>query len=413
MKLTKNTYLKSIGIILTGGAASQLIALLSLPILSRLYTPENFGLYASYIALISILTIIATMRLDFAIQIAKSNKEIDILKTIIIVSTFILVCIIFLALFILDIDSIDYLNNLLSYVSPNLIVLTLFCATIITFSISDSIWHKRFIEISKVRFFQSLLLSMLCFVFSFYDELGLIYSYVITNVIIASYFVVKKRFFFVKYRARLKLVLGKYSKFPKYSVPSDIFNSFSNIAMPLIITFAFSPKIAGLYFMAEKIVKSPLGVLYQSISSVYTEKAGKLYNNKVIDDLISLTNYTQTKISLILAPVLVISSIIAPYLFEILFGEVWLAAGELVKYFSIFVFFNGLYSPISQIGNILGLQRYLLYFNFSLAVFMTLPFIIHNDLQFKYVLLASSLIGALHFILLNVFMQIKLRDIIK
>lgn len=411
MKLIKNTYLKSIGIILTGGAAAQLIALLSLPILSRLYTPENFGLYASYIALISILTIIATLRFDFAIQIAKSNKEIDILKTIIIISTFIVACIIFSALFINNLKSIGYFNNLLSNVSKSLIILTLFSTTIITFSISESIWHKRFIEISKVRVFQSLLLSILCFVFSFYDELGLIYSYIIANVIAASYFVVKKRFVFIKYRARLKLIFGKYSKFPKYSVPSDIFNSFSNIAMPLIITFAFSPKIAGLYFMAEKIVKSPLGVLYQSISSVYTEKAGKLYNNKEIKDLISLTNYTQTKISLVLAPLLVIASIIAPYLFETLFGEDWVTAGELVKYFSIFVFFNGLYSPISQIGNILGLQRYLLYFNFSLAVFMTLPFIIHNDMQFKYVLLVSSLIGALHFILLNVFMQIKLREI--
>ncbi|WP_417447175.1 lipopolysaccharide biosynthesis protein [Kangiella sp.] len=417
INLGENKYLKNIAIILTGGLLAQLIGLMSLPVLSRLYVPEQFGLYSSFVALISLLIIIATLRLDFAIQIAKGIKEIEVLKAIIFKSLLILI----LALLFLWTSYSVYANLFKIYIdeisliviNPIFYIVSFFSAVVVSVGMSINIWYKRFHEISKIRVYQASLLAIFSILFSFYNGFGLIYAYMASTFFIAIFFIVKRDVVvFQLQKRRVRVILGKYSKFPKYAVPSDIFNSFSNVSMPLIIAAVFTPTVAGLYFMTDKIIKAPLGVLYQSVSSVYTERAGKLYNSYKIKELIAVTNYTQVKIAMILAPILIFASILSPYFFTIILGDEWRISGELVKYFSILVFFNGLYSPVSQIGNILGLQKYLLYFNFSLAFFMVLSLIVFSGLGFSHALLISSLVGSLHFIFLNIYIQVKLRRLL-
>lgn len=416
INLSKISYLKNIAIILTGGILAQLIGLISLPVLSRLYTPEQFGLYASFIALIGILLILATLRLDFAMQIAKGITEICVLKAIIFKFTLIFILfLMFLWVFyqvFLNLFKINTSEISLLIINPTFFIVSLIFSVIVSVGMAENIWYKRFYEISQIRVYQASLLAFLSIVFSFYSDFGLVYAYVTMTFFIAAFFTIKRKVIFIKYKKRERLILQKYSKFPKYAVSSDIFNSFSNVSMPLIIAAVFTPAVAGTYFMADKIIKAPLGVLYQSVSSVYTESAGKLYNSDKIKELIFLTNYTQIKIAIILAPILIVASLSSPYLFTIVLGDEWGTSGELVKYFAILIFFNGLYSPVSQIGNILGLQKYLLYFNLSLALFMTLSLLIFSDLGFPHALLISSLLGSLHFIFLNFYMQIKIRGLL-
>lgn len=53
--------------LVSGTGVAQIIGILSMPILSRLYTSESFGLVALFISLTSILGIIACMHYELAI----------------------------------------------------------------------------------------------------------------------------------------------------------------------------------------------------------------------------------------------------------------------------------------------------------------------------------------------------------
>ena len=54
---------------------SQIIPLAILPILTRLYSPEEFGTLALYIAFFSILSVVVTGRYEMAIMLPKKEKD--------------------------------------------------------------------------------------------------------------------------------------------------------------------------------------------------------------------------------------------------------------------------------------------------------------------------------------------------
>ena len=55
---------------LTGTAAGQLVSLLLSPALTRIYSPQQFGVLSVYTALLTILVVIASLRYELTIPMA-------------------------------------------------------------------------------------------------------------------------------------------------------------------------------------------------------------------------------------------------------------------------------------------------------------------------------------------------------
>ena len=58
-----------------GSSLSQVILLLITPVLTRIFTPDDFGVYATFFALVSILVLIVTGRYEVAILLPKEEQE--------------------------------------------------------------------------------------------------------------------------------------------------------------------------------------------------------------------------------------------------------------------------------------------------------------------------------------------------
>src|SRR5690606_3772448 len=56
-------------------AGGQLIVLLSLPILTRLYTPEEFGAFATFAGISGLFVVIAALRYELAIPLPKADRR--------------------------------------------------------------------------------------------------------------------------------------------------------------------------------------------------------------------------------------------------------------------------------------------------------------------------------------------------
>jgi len=61
--------------LMTGTTLAQAIALAISPILTRLYAPEQFGVFALYLSIVALLAIVATGRYELAIVLPESDVD--------------------------------------------------------------------------------------------------------------------------------------------------------------------------------------------------------------------------------------------------------------------------------------------------------------------------------------------------
>lgn len=77
--MDRRQYLKHFAILFTGTAAAQLLNLLSYPLLSRLYTPADFGIFATFVAASAIPGALACARFELAVPTAPRHGRFSIL----------------------------------------------------------------------------------------------------------------------------------------------------------------------------------------------------------------------------------------------------------------------------------------------------------------------------------------------
>jgi len=416
VKNSKSEFSRNVTILLTGTALAQAIPLAVSPILTRFYSPEEFGLFAIYFSITSMISIIATGCYEWAIMLPR-NEEDAVNITALSVIIAILVSLVTLVIIVLFNEPLSKLigapeiKNWL-YLLPVSVLLAGVYQSL-------NIWSNRkkqykIISVSRVVQTASTAGTNIGMGFNSYGVSGLILGGVIGQVcsvgLLSKAVINEDSHLFKKInRIKIKYSFFKYMDFLKFATPSALFNSLSNIGFPIVIGIFFNSTIVGMYFFSNKIIRAPLGFILKSISQVYYQTASELYVNDK-HKLLTFTYQTQLKIILMLIPVLFIVSIISPYMFEIIFGDRWRVAGEYVKYFAILVFFNNLYSPISSLSDILNEQRFTLIFNISLSLSqICIIYISSCFFDFKITMLIVSIVSSIHYIYIDYYMKSKLK----
>ena len=72
---TERTFRRDVGTLLVGSLIAQVLALLILPVLTRLYEPGDFGLLGKYLALVGALGTLSLLRYDLAIALPEKDEE--------------------------------------------------------------------------------------------------------------------------------------------------------------------------------------------------------------------------------------------------------------------------------------------------------------------------------------------------
>jgi O-antigen/teichoic acid export membrane protein len=70
-----SSFLRSVLTMMKGTALAQAIPLLLAPLLTRLYAPEDYGLFVLFVAVAGVLVVVATLRYELAIVVAASEAE--------------------------------------------------------------------------------------------------------------------------------------------------------------------------------------------------------------------------------------------------------------------------------------------------------------------------------------------------
>ena len=409
-----NDFLKNTIKIMSSSSLAQLTVICITPLLTQFFSPEEFGIYAFYISVCTIFGSIANGKFDIAIMLPKKNIDsVNIFILSILISfTFSVLILIVLYLFKNLIFRNEYVVFVkLYYVFPITIFFIGLNSSILSFFNRQTAYNeiaKNNVIKSTTNSFSSLFLGIKKIATGMI--IGNLISLTVTLLVNFSYIKNKIN----KRDIKRTLIISnfiKYIDFIRFSTISNFFNSVSSFGITTIIILFFGPKVAGLYFLAEKIFAVPISILTSSISQVYFEKASRLfYRDKF--ELLQLTLKIQKNIFVILFPSLLFLCLLGEILLNIL-GEEWSKAGAILKFISVYILFKNIYSPISHIGDILNKQKQLLLFNFSIFSFQVISFVALNNFNdLKLTLLTSSFFGAVHYILLDYYMKKELKKMI-
>ena len=399
-------FLKAVSVLVGGTAFAQLIGFLCLPILTRLYTPEDYSVLGVYVAIVAILAVISCLRFDIALPIPENENDGKALLLLSFLSNTIFSIILYAVLFI----SYPYIQHYkiidqLSYWIW-LIPLGVFVSG---FYSALQFWatrHKRFKDIAKTRMTQAIsgnAASLAGGMFSVGFG-GLIVGQLLnfSGGLFKLAVSAKKDLAVVK-SSPLKATFAKYSNFPKYSTFEALANV-SAIQLPLILlaSYIIGPAV-GYLMLAMKVLGVPMGLIGSAFSQVYLANANQHLERKT---LYSYTKSIIFKIFKITIVPFVVLAVISPFIFGYIFGENWKDVGLYILAMLPWYFMQILSSPVSMSLHIVGKQKKALFLQIIGFVLRVLGLIVILNTFINNALIYYMLSGFLfYFIYLVVIMQ--------
>lgn len=270
--------LRSILTLFSGKAAAQLILIASTPIVSRLFTPQDYGIAAIVLAIASIATPVATLGYGTASQLVDRDADARRLLRIAMVSAlFFFTLIVTTLYFVLPHATSNTITQMGVWIWAIPIVFILQGAE----SALES-WNtrKKQFKVQATTYVSSAVVGTGTRI-----TLGIIGGSSVGGLVIGFIFGVLTR---VSVLARSSKLLGRseprehntrsyrvlireYRDFPLFATPTAFLNSAAG-SIPLILFGAiFSPAIAGFYAMADRLFLRPLRLLQSSFRSVFTQ----------------------------------------------------------------------------------------------------------------------------------------------
>jgi len=367
----KSEFSRNLLTLMTGTTIAQGIPIAISPILTRFYTPEDFSLFALYISLTTIISVIATGRYELAIMLPKKDSDAEH-----IVHISILVAIgISLATF----GVISIFGKTLSLKLGNIGIETwlyFIPVSIMLTAINQSLnyWVNRkksytILARNRVTQTSATAITQLTYRTIATGTGGLIIGQTVGQLVscIGLFHQFKNPHFLTKkYTLKKLALLKRYKKFPLMNSWIGILNTGSTQAPILMLGILFNPLIVGYFALATRILQIPMTLIGSAIGQVYYQEAAEqLHDDKKLKDL---TQNLHKK--LLLAGIIPTFCILigGDWIFAIVFGETWREAGVYAQSLSVWLFFVFASSPLSNILTLQEKHKESLFFNIILIL---------------------------------------------
>ncbi|MCY1212653.1 Polysaccharide biosynthesis protein [compost metagenome] len=359
MKLKKifqmggSKFLKNVFILSSGTILGQAIMMLVLPALTRLYSPEDFGMLGVYMSLLMVLSVGACLRFDLATPIATSEFEALNLLTLGTISATLISVVLMLLVCLFPEPIVGILAQPKMEKFLWLIPLGVWLASVYSAIQFWAVREKDFPAVARTQLTRAVASSATQLIWGVFSpgSLGLLLGYMLYGGF--GVFGLAFRFFrknFVLLRSistsSLREVFLKFSRFPLYSVPEAFLNT-AAVNLPTVIIAALaSPREAGYLLLAQRIVSIPIGLLGSSLSRVYLSESGEREKK---GELFSFTRSVMFNLAKTGALPFLIIALASPFIFPHIFGEDWRRAGLMVAWLTPAMMLQFVVSPVATV----------------------------------------------------------------
>lgn len=352
--LINNRIVKNIGVLTGGTAIAQVISIAVLPVLTRIYTPSDFEIFALFISMLSIFGVAACLRFEIAIPMPESEKTAIALVLLSIGSAVLVTFLSFLLIMVLYDSLVQASDGKLDFY----IWLLPVCILLVGLYSAFQYWatrQKKFLHISKTRITQSATGSSAQIGFAVLSAHSSAFGLIIGHLLQLSAGVITLGLRFYRdgreYFHRITTVFliktfKEYIRFPKYSVLESLANTSGlYFAIVLMAIYAVDAE-AGFIFLAIKLLSAPLSMLGGSVAQVYLSEAPERKEN---GELKKFTISTIKNLFFVGFFPLLLVGILSPYLIPYVFGSDWERAGILISWMIPWFLLQFVVSPISMV----------------------------------------------------------------
>ncbi|HFG0366271.1 TPA: type 8 capsular polysaccharide synthesis protein Cap8K [Staphylococcus aureus] len=260
--------------ILSSGIA-QVILIITTPIITRLYSPTEFGEFTIFSNIAMILIPIINARYDLLIVNTKNDRSANILSQI---SFLISLLILLILIPIFAISAWLYPNFILDFI---FIIIMLFLVSLTNIFTNYLNKERKYKVLSLINVFRagSMVLLQIIFGLLALGSLGLIIGFSLSYIagITLGYKTFKKHFNIVRDKEETKALFLENKNQLVYSTPSILLNSLSFSVVVFFIGILYTNTEVGIYGMAIRVLGIPVTIISLGLSKIFMQQANDYY----------------------------------------------------------------------------------------------------------------------------------------
>lgn len=332
-KLFGSSFGKAIIVLTSGSILAQAITILASPLLTRIFSPQELGVYALILTAGSLFGSVVCGRYDVSIVSEKDDEKIYPL-----IKLAFIICVFFSAIASIGYGSYCFFRTdeykeyayaigfiyILLIANGLIRILESYNNRYKEYKLMTSVYVLR----TSIQNFGAVLLGYMKF-----GVLGLIISQTLGLL-----FGLKRQSMTLRPhlkevinadKSAMKTVMKNHYRQPVYSAPAVFASSFSYSSITLFVEALFGLTALGYYSISYKVLGLPLSVMSNNVAKIFFQEASREYDKT--GKFINTFRKTSVCLTAIAIPMVFCMYFLAPIAFEIVFGNGWREAGIYVK----------------------------------------------------------------------------------
>ncbi|MFL2140603.1 lipopolysaccharide biosynthesis protein [Ruoffia sp. FAM 26254] len=332
-KYFKSKLVRNIMQLTAGSVVAQFITLAVSPISTRIFSPDELGIYTLLLSVVTIFGPILSARYDVMIVSADDEKETHelILGSILIGSISIVLITLGYSVYLMNNEELFNSIGWYAYIVVFILIIT-GMINILTYY-NNRFQQYKLISVAQVIRVFAQNISMIIFGILQFGSIGLLLSQLFgllfgifrqAKYLLENFNALKS----IKFKEVIS-TLKKYKDQPFFSTPAHLINASSYSILNFIIEFLYGFEVLGFYSISFRLLGLPLNIISVNLSKIFFQEASEEQRNS--------GGYTKSflkffKILFFLAVPMVIGLMLfSPYLFELFFGKGWNVSGRYVQ----------------------------------------------------------------------------------
>lgn len=409
--------------LLSGTAVTLILSYVTVPILTRLFTPEEFGISDYFVMMVSVLMTVASLRYEDAIMLPEDDRTAGavfrLAGLLSISAALVLVVATFFRHEITAFLRVEDLAPWLWMLAPTLLFMK--------FGRMAEIWLSRkksfrLISAGEVTNKATMIASRIgAGAATQLGPGGLIGGFFLAYTASAGYYAailrrdvggaLRERFSGVD----LTSVARRYRRFPIFATPAAVLNALVSRLPVVLLPVYFTMETVGLFGRAFVALAVPLSLIGSAVSQVFFVHAAEAYRDSRLGEL---TESVHARLVMLGTFPMVLLTLVGPDLFEFVFGVRWRTAGVYEQVLAVWFFAGGVASPLTRLFDVLEKQRTELLISLVTSLALTAALVLGGrtgSVLFTMVLIsaAGTLVRGLHIGTMMHLAGVPLRSVVR
>lgn len=354
----RSEVIKNIIVLTSGTVLAQLVAYVLMPIITRLYTPDESAEFGLFIRIVGVGAAIATARYELALPVTKLDQHSFRIYRFALRITLLVSFLSLIALIFPIVLSEDLSEAIFYFAIPFSIALTAF----MNLGTNWAVRMKRFGIISYSKLTNSIVGNVFKVIFGALQTgyigliLGTLIGLFVSVIFFFKDFKFSNRAYKIKSKSSRNYLLAKeYIEFPKVNLPHTMMDLGKDLLIALILWELYGQTEYGLFNHTYQMLRLPLVLIGTSIGQVFFQRCAEKINKG--ENVLSVAVASVRTLTLLSIVPFAVVFLFGEELFAFVFGEAWREAGVYAEIMTPWFMVNFITSPISSLPLILRKQR--------------------------------------------------------